>query len=149
MLKSWPVVYPRIPQFEFNLYPKEMHVTNRFLYITNNHESPWSAVLDQTVGPLGDLYTSGEDESIYTPDLCQYDIAFIDAGSMADAAACVTSLRQQCEKLRIIVVTASPTWQHARKLLQAGASDYIRKPSQVSELQRIIQRALPDMKREM
>lgn len=146
MFMSWPVVYPRIPQLEFNLYPKEMHVTNRFLYLTNNPEAPWSAVLDQTIASLGDLDTSREGESIYGPDLCQYDIVFVDAGGVTDAAACVTALRQRCEQLRIIVVTASPTWQHARDLLQAGATDYIRKSSQVGELQHIIQHTLPDKK---
>jgi DNA-binding NtrC family response regulator len=145
MLINWPVVDPRIPHLDFTPCPKEMHVRNRFLFVTNQPATPWSALLRLTLARWGNLSIHGEAETLNDDTLCHYDVIFVDAGHVADVGQFIACLRQRCEQQRIIVATASPTWKRAREAMQAGASDYIRKSSDATELHDIIQQALQNL----
>jgi DNA-binding NtrC family response regulator len=57
----------------------------------------------------------------------EYALVVIDAGAVEEAAKLTAWLLATTPDLPIVVATASPTWQRARQVLKAGASDYIRK----------------------
>ena len=71
-----------------------------------------------------------------------YDVIIIDAGTVSNAVTLVASLQSQQPEARIVVATASPTWQRAREVLQAGAADYIRKSLDKDQLRVKIQALL-------
>ncbi len=113
-----------------------------FLLIGENTETQWPLVLQRALAPLGKLHTAPEDQAIEAIRLAHYDVVVIDAGAVRDPAALTSCLRTQQPDLRIIIATASPTWQRARKALQAGAADYIRKSLDERELYSKIQAVL-------
>ncbi len=98
-----------------------------FLLIGKSVETQWPRVLQRALSPLGKLCIVLEEEAVQAVSREQYDLVIIDAGVVADSVSLTTRLRTQQPKARIVVATASLTWQAARRVLQAGAADYIRK----------------------
>lgn len=137
----WPVVSAPIPHPRLTPCLKEMPVPRHFLYVTNNHTASWSAVLDQAITPLGTLEISSS-SGLCEQDLHHVAILFVDASYVPDIVSFIRGAHQLCPNLPIIVVTASPTWKRAREAMQAGATDYIRKSSDVAELHRIVYNVL-------
>jgi DNA-binding NarL/FixJ family response regulator len=84
-------------------------------------------VLERALAPLGQLHIVPEEEAIRAASERTYDVVLIDAGVVQDVVRLVTHLRAQQPQLRIVVVTASPTWQQSREVFRAGAADYLRK----------------------
>ncbi|GJM42531.1 MAG: hypothetical protein DHS20C20_28130 [Ardenticatenaceae bacterium] len=57
-----------------------------------------------------------------------YDLYLLDAsGLQMELAERVSWLHGRFPKTPIVVLTSSPTWRRARAVLQAGASDYMRR----------------------
>ena len=107
---------------------------NLFL-IGHPEETGWSRILGQALAPLGVLETVSEADA--AERIAQYRchaIVIIDATAIENVPALVSRLRRQCPESRIVVATASPTWQCARDAFQAGAVDYIRKSWDNKEL---------------
>jgi DNA-binding response OmpR family regulator len=71
----------------------------------------------------------------------------VDAGAVRDAVLMVSRLRVQQPETRIVIATASPTWQRAREALRAGAADYVRKSLDEkglrSKVQTVLERQSP------
>jgi len=63
-----------------------------------------------------------------------YDTMIVDAAVIDDVPFLISRLRAQQPQARIVVVTASPTWQRAREALQAGAVNYVHKSLNEKEL---------------
>jgi len=106
-----------------------------FLLIGRPEETGWSRILSQALAPWGALETVSEADA--TERIAQYRchaIVIIDATAIENVPALVSRLRRQCPESRIVVATASPTWQRARDAFQAGAVDYIRKSWDSKEL---------------
>lgn len=104
-----------------------------FLLVTGRTETQWSLTLHQALSPLGKLHITPEEEAVQAVAQ-DYDVIIIDAGAISDTATLVFRLREQRPEARIVVATASPTWQRARDALHAGAADYIRKSLDEKEL---------------
>lgn len=98
-----------------------------FLLIGEKGESQWPLVLERALSPLGKLWIVPENELMQVLVQKYYDAIIIDAGAAHDARGLISLLKEQQPKARIVVATASPTWQRAREMLQAGAVDYIYK----------------------
>lgn len=120
----------------------------RFLLVSREEETAWSPVLSQALAPLGTLETVSEKDA--TERIAQHGcnaIVIIDATVVDDVRSLVRRLRPLCPQARIIVATASPTWQRARDALQAGAVDYIRKSLDkeglLAVMKDILSRSLP------
>lgn len=99
----------------------------RLFILTKNTTSPWVTAVAAAIQSLGDVTVY--DEADLWPVLASNppDLLFLDASSFAqDVVKLVEQLHQQQENMPIIVASTSPTWQHARAVLMAGASDYIR-----------------------
>jgi DNA-binding NarL/FixJ family response regulator len=117
-------------------------MTHTFLLIGEIKETHWPLVLERALSSLGKLIVISEEQVNQTLTERGYDVIIIDAGAVENAAALVSCLRLKRPESRIIVATASPTWQRAREMLKAGASDYIRKSQNEKKLQGEIQAVL-------
>lgn len=115
---------------------------HKFLLIGNKTEAQWSGVLQRALSSLGELRIVPEGEAVQAVMQRYHDAIIIDMGAVHDAAQLVSRLRSQRPEVRLVVATASPTWQLAREVLQAGASDYIRKSRDENELRSKIQAVL-------
>lgn len=99
----------------------------RLFILTKNTASPWVTAVVAAIQPLGDVTVYGEEELWPVLATTPPDLLLLDASSFAqDVVKLVEQLHQQQRKMPIIVASTSPTWQHARAVLLAGASDYIR-----------------------
>jgi DNA-binding response OmpR family regulator len=113
-----------------------------FLLIGRNTETQWPLVLQQALSSLGKLYVVPEEEALQAVVQDHYDVIIIDAGTVRDAVLLTSHVRVHRPEARVIIATASPTWQRARKALQAGATDYIRKSLDKKELHARVQAVL-------
>lgn len=98
-----------------------------FLLIGAGAETRWPQVLKDALSPLGELHILSEAEAVRIVGEREYDVVLIDAGAVQDVIRLIARLRAQRPRARIVVVTASPTWQQSREIFRAGAADYIRK----------------------
>jgi DNA-binding response OmpR family regulator len=98
-----------------------------FLLVGQTTETQWSSVLKEALSPLGSLQVVSEEGAVPAVIRTHYDLVIVDAGAVRDAVLLVSRLRVQQPETRIVIATASPTWQRAREALQAGAADYVRK----------------------
>jgi DNA-binding NarL/FixJ family response regulator len=113
-----------------------------FLLVTEKRETRWSIVLQGALAALGTLEIVQEREAVGAIVQKPYDVIIVDAGTVEDAAALTSRLRTEQPEARIIVATASPTWQRAREAMQAGAADYMRKSLDEKELRSKIETVL-------
>lgn len=113
-----------------------------FLLITNRGEAGWSAMVSETLTPLGSLRIISEEKACTDVLRTRYDLIIIDAAAVKEPAELVSRLCRQRKNVRIVVVTASPTWREARDVLCAGAFDYFRRPPSKEELLSTIKDAL-------
>ena len=109
-------------------------LTKYFLLISNQNERQWPYFLKETLRDLGELAVLPEEEAKQDVARNNYDLIIIDAGAVREAVSLIVSLRAKRTDSRILVVTASPTWQAARAVLKAGAIDYIGKLLDKKEL---------------
>jgi DNA-binding NtrC family response regulator len=120
-----------------------------FLVITRAVDDYWTNVLQKTLDPLGDLEACKFNEKREV-DACltsimenAYSMVILDATALEDEVnQPVSSLRTRHPGLRIVVMTASPTWQRARTAFQAGATDYVYKFLPEAELQEVFRQIL-------
>ncbi|MGQ9601044.1 MAG: response regulator [Anaerolineae bacterium] len=116
----------------------------RFLLIGEKVETQWPLVLQRALSPLGKLRVISEEEAVQRVSREHYDVIIVDAGVVGDedVVPLVSRLREQRPEARIVVATASPTWQRAREALQAGAAEYIRKSLDEKEIRSRIRAVL-------
>lgn len=116
-----------------------------FLLISEKMETRWPLVLEQALSSLGKLVVVSEEDASQLVAKNIYDMIIVDAGAVRDALRLVSYLRMAQPQTRIIVATASPTWQRAREVLKAGATDYIRKSQDEKKLLSDIQTVLEQL----
>ena len=119
----------------------------QFLLLDGADDSYWKAWLIETLTPLGILRVAPADTGVPNADAEPDGLIIIDATAVEDVEELVSRLRTERPERRIVVVTASPDWVHARAAFEAGAADYLPKtlsPKQLLEtFQRLLQRPLP------
>jgi len=113
-----------------------------FLLIGKKTETEWTEVLQRALFSLGELHVVSEEEAVQAVTKRYYDSIIIDAGAVPDASQLVYHIQSRRPEVRLVVATASPTWQQAREMLQAGAADYIFKSQDENELRSEIQAVL-------
>jgi len=104
-----------------------------FLLVENVREHYWYQLLEEALAPLGSLNIVSEEEMDLLPLKRNYDVIIADATTANDVPLLVTCLRARFPEAKIVVVSASPTWQRARQAFLAGATEYIRKSSNKEE----------------
>jgi len=116
--------------------------SHAFLLISGMPLTQWNQVLQRALASLGELQIASEEQAVNMIFQNHYDVVIIDAGPVRDAVSLVSRARASRKGLRIVVVTASPTWLRAREVLLAGATDYIRKSLDEEEIQAFIKSML-------
>ena len=105
-----------------------MTTVRNLLVVSNDANSVWLRTFGDALQSLGKLEVASEQEAPVQVELGDYDLMVLDATSIGgDVAALVARLHREWPYVPIVVVTTSPTWQRARQVFLAGASDYIRK----------------------
>ena len=106
----------------------------RFLLLNGAEENSWKERLATALAPLGTLAVAragnGLPPGVEEPD----GLIIIDSTMVENVDDLVAALRHENPERRIVVMTASPTWQRARSAFEAGAMDYLPKTLQHEEL---------------
>jgi DNA-binding NtrC family response regulator len=103
-------------------------MARNLLVISNDPASAWLQSVSDALRSLGELHVASEQEAAAQIKVKGYDLMVLDATAIGgDIAAVVARLHQEGPDVPIVVATTSPTWQRAREVFRAGASDYIRK----------------------
>jgi DNA-binding NtrC family response regulator len=118
-----------------------------FLLFDGTEDNYWRALLAEALAKLGTLSVARSGEGL-PPETDEPDGAIIiDATHVAEVEKVVARLRAERPERRIVVMTASPTWQRARAAFEAGAIDYLPKTLPQDELresfEQILSRPLP------
>lgn len=95
--------------------------------LSNNDQSPWLKRLAEVLGSLGTVTIFSE--GAFSEDVGRrFDLLVVDtSGLQMELAERVGWLHGRFPTVPIVVLTSSPTWRRARAVLQAGASDYMRR----------------------
>lgn len=117
-------------------------MNNHFLLIEDGNDNQWPAILEQALATLGKLSVVSPLEALITVSQNQYDLVIIDSGTDLDVLALLADLRQQQPTAKVVIATASPTWQKAREAIQAGAIDYMTKSLDTKGLQTFVQKII-------
>jgi DNA-binding NarL/FixJ family response regulator len=110
--------------------------------LTNNTSDPWVAELSQTLSALAVVRCLSEPSLVSDEVLEQSLLIVIDAGAVKSPHAAVAGLRSRRPDARVIVMTASPTWQRARSAFEAGALDYLSKSLRGADLVKTVKELL-------
>ncbi len=108
----------------------------KIVMLSNNASSPWVRHTCAVVERLGEVAVLAECglETLEEPDE-PYDLFLLDASGLQMALATyVAGLHGRFPQTPIVVLTSSPTWRRARAVLQAGASDYMRRSMSEEQL---------------
>lgn len=122
-------------------------MVNRFLLIRGEKDNHWKGILEEALLPLGTLEVVQAEDAITYVDNANFTVVILDATVIEEVESLVSNLRAKHPEFRIVVATASPTWQRARAAFEAGAMDYI--PRSFSKLElhntfiKILQKPLP------
>lgn len=106
-----------------------------FLLVNGSSDGFWKKKLEKALFELGSLeilsYGNQDLEKAFDP---HFGMIILDATVVEDVEKIVFSLRSRHPNCRIVVITASPTWQRARQAFEAGAIDYLSKSLSLEEL---------------
>ena len=112
------------------------------LLINGSNDHQWDRLIAQIVATRGHLRVSSEQ----TIDVClaqgSYAVVIIDASVVTCVPQVIRHIHAQQARARVIVVTAAPTWIHARAAFLAGAFDYIVKSLNHDDLETVIGAAI-------
>jgi DNA-binding NarL/FixJ family response regulator len=98
------------------------------LAVSGDGGSSWVRALEHALGSSSTLEVVSEREAWALGGETHCDLILLDAAAVSgEVPALVAHLRQAWPDLPIVVVATSLTWQRARQVLLAGASDYVRK----------------------
>ena len=123
----------------------------RFLLIDGTEDNDCHTSLAKALTVLGTVLVAGASAEI-PPEADTLDsIIIVDATHIAEVETLVARLRVQRPVRKIVVMTASPTWQRARAAFEAGAIDYLPKTWSPEELHeafvQVLSRPLPSWPR--
>jgi DNA-binding response OmpR family regulator len=105
------------------------------LLISNQLDSAWLQSVDEVLRSVACLQVIVAQGAFVHVKSQAYDLILIDATAIGgDVADLVVQLRQELPRAPILVMTNSPTWQRTRQIFLAGATDYVRKPSDARKL---------------
>ena len=115
----------------------------KILFIAGSSSAQWGSILQRAIGNAGcvRLATTHNFSFLIMNDV--FDLVFIDPGEIGSFSQLITEVLQLQPETKIIVATASPTWQRAREAMRAGAFDYIRKNQNITQLANYIRGILP------
>ena len=114
----------------------------RFLLINGSQHKYWHLVLESALAVLGELDAVEEKDALVTLSDREYSLVFIDATAVAEPPGLAEQIRSRWQDLPVIVASAMPQWEQARKVMMAGATNYISKSYDKEELREAARKAL-------
>lgn len=114
----------------------------RFLLLAGMDDYYLKTFLEKVLEPLGSLRVANANQGMPPGGEEPDGLIIIDAAAVERVEKLVARLRAERPGRRIIVVTASPTWQRARAVFEAGALDYLQKTLTAEEMRAAFQQAL-------
>jgi len=106
----------------------------RFLLLQGNNDSQWGNFLADILAPFGHLSVAvaegWADKNEEEPD----GLIIVDVTNVEQFENLVSHLCAENPQRRVVVMTASPTWQRARAAFESGAIDYLPKTLTADEL---------------
>lgn len=102
----------------------------------------WKQVVEGALASIGPLQTVEEKFAMDLVIENEYTAIIIDAAHVSSFGLMTSRIRAQRPDARVIVATASPTWQRAREAFKSGATDYIYKSADETELLTSLEAAL-------
>jgi len=113
------------------------------LIVANKPASAWIDAVSRTLAQIGEIHLVAEQDVAAVLGSCCYDLALVDTSALEqDAADLVRRLVACQDDLPVVVVTTSPTWQRARAVFLAGATDYVRRTFEEQKLRDMCQSAI-------
>ena len=106
----------------------------RFLLLQGDKDSYWSAFLADVIVPLGNLTAAVAQDWMANEGEEPDGLIIVDATTVEQVEKLVSRLCAENPQRRVVVMTASPTWQRARAAFESGAVDYLPKTLPVDEL---------------
>jgi signal transduction histidine kinase/CheY-like chemotaxis protein len=113
-----------------------------FVLVGDSNDPHWRDILKETLPPSVRLEVVGEHEAAGRLSERKCRAVIVDAGAVDNFALLTSQLRTRHPDARIIVVTASPSWEFAREAFRSGATDYLRKSVAREELSLHLRQAL-------
>jgi DNA-binding response OmpR family regulator len=107
---------------------------SKFLLVGYESEEPWFQLLSEAIASWGTLDVVSETKAIVCTEQKHYRLVIVDATAVNEVPPLITRIRAQCPGTKFVVITASPSWQQARMMFQAGSLDYIHKSMTFHEL---------------
>ncbi len=115
-----------------------------FLLLQGDKDSYWSAFLAEVIAPMGNLSIAVAQDWITQKEEEPDGLIIVDATNVEQFEKLVSTLCAEKPQRRVVVMTASPTWQRARAAFDAGAIDYLPKTLPIDELQAIFKQLLQE-----
>ena len=113
-----------------------------FLVVSNGQQDHWHTVVAEVLSSIGRLDSVQQEMGVKRVKEMSYDLVIIDATTVQNTDLLIRRILAQQPQTRVVVVTASPTWQLARASFLAGAIDYILKSPNKDEMMMAIKNAL-------
>lgn len=114
----------------------------RFLLLQGDKDSYWSAFLADVIAPLGNLSVAGAPDWTANEEEEPDGLIIVDATNVEQFEKLVSQLCAENPRRRVVVMTASPTWQRARAAFESGAIDYLPKTLPADELRAAFEQLL-------
>lgn len=115
---------------------------HRILLINGSSDNHWHTLVERIADAHGDLTIGAEAGVPALLAKAGYAVILIDASAVEQVPALIRRIRAQQTYARIIVATASPSWQGARAAFLAGAFDYIVKSLGYDDLASVVAAAI-------
>ncbi|HXU38727.1 MAG TPA: response regulator [Blastocatellia bacterium] len=109
-----------------------------FLVISSSREHHWYETLRKTLAPVGTLRIETEEEAVKLVMSVGYDLVIVDATVVDNVPLLLARIRAQRPSAYVVVATANPSWDKARQAFQAGASDYVSKSFDATEILAVV-----------
>jgi DNA-binding NarL/FixJ family response regulator len=108
--------------------------TYQVLLIKNNIELSWLSVLNKSIGDIAEIITLNELNLAQEIKNKKCNLILINMASIANVEEVIKTSKQNKPGVPIVVITASPNSEIARKVFRAGASDYLRESIDETEI---------------
>jgi len=116
--------------------------TITILLVGDSPSNQWRQLVAQIVAAKGILDTCSEHSIEALLEQTDYDMVIVDATIVAPIPPLIRRIHAQQPNVRVVVVTAAPTWLQAREAFRAGAFDYAVKSLNRDDLAGLVDLAL-------
>jgi DNA-binding NtrC family response regulator len=106
----------------------------RFLLVSDLEQDGWRTTLGESLTTMGMLESVKERWAVERIQERDFEVVILDATGVKKVELLISLILAQRPQTRVVVVTASPTWELARAAFMAGAVEYIEKDTNKEQL---------------